>query len=114
MGNGLALQMQSAVAMGANATNKKQREVYVGNLTVGMVTAQMLQELFNGALQPCTTDGLPPVTNVSMNMDGKFAFVELRTEPLSALAMNLDKVCDSLTSAQLYSAHTFVRAEHVF
>ena len=57
-----------------------------------MVTAPMLQQLFNGAIQPCVTDGLPPVANVSLNGDGKFAFVEMRTEELATLAMNLDKV----------------------
>lgn len=89
----LQQQQQTAIQTGTAAgTNKKQREVYCGNLTVGLVTPQMLQELFNGALLPCSKDGLPPVVNVSMNSDGKFAFVELRTEELSALAMNLDKV----------------------
>jgi hypothetical protein len=32
------------------------------------------------------------VANVSINPDGKFAFVELKTEDLAGLAMNLDKV----------------------
>jgi len=32
------------------------------------------------------------VANVSINPDGKFGFVELKTEELATLAMNLDKV----------------------
>eukprot|EP00238_Polyblepharides_amylifera_P001653 CAMPEP_0196573988 /NCGR_PEP_ID=MMETSP1081-20130531/3791_1 /TAXON_ID=36882 /ORGANISM="Pyramimonas amylifera, Strain CCMP720" /LENGTH=468 /DNA_ID=CAMNT_0041891871 /DNA_START=96 /DNA_END=1501 /DNA_ORIENTATION=+ len=87
----LQQQMQSMAQVNAASGTKKQREVYVGNLTVGLVTPPMLTELFNGALQPCSPNG-PPVVSVSMNPDGKFCFVELRTEELSNLAMNLDKV----------------------
>jgi splicing factor U2AF subunit len=77
---------------GVNAANKKQREVYAGNLTQGLVTAHLLTEFFNGALHPCSKDGQPPVISVSMNGDGKFSFIEMRTEELATLAMNLDKV----------------------
>jgi hypothetical protein len=31
-------------------SNKKQREVYVGNLTIGVVTDIMLRDLFNASL----------------------------------------------------------------
>lgn len=34
----------------AMAANKKQREVYVGNLVIGSITDLMLRELFNAAL----------------------------------------------------------------
>jgi hypothetical protein len=34
----------------AMAANKKQREVYVGNLVIGSITELMLRELFNAAL----------------------------------------------------------------
>ena len=44
--------MPNMAAMAAMAGTKKQREVYVGNLTLGLVSAQMLTELFNGALLP--------------------------------------------------------------
>jgi hypothetical protein len=49
---GMAGGMPNMAAMAAMAGSKKQREVYVGNLTLGLVSAQMLTELFNGALLP--------------------------------------------------------------
>lgn len=86
-------QMQAAVAA-APPTNKKQRELYVGNLTVGLVTPQMLQELFNGALTPLVPDGAtnPPCCNVSMDGSLKFAFAEFRTEEMATMGLHLDKV----------------------
>lgn len=52
--------------------NKKQREVYVGNLTIGVVTADMLRELFNGALSSLVPDPVtnPPVVSVAMDASG--------------------------------------------
>ena len=43
--------------------NKRQRELYVGNLTVGAVTAQMLKELFAVPLStiPGHDPAIPPV-----------------------------------------------------
>ncbi|KAG8467615.1 hypothetical protein KFE25_006667 [Diacronema lutheri] len=72
--------------------NRKQRELYVGNLAVGLVTAQMLRDLFTLPLQ--SMPGFDPskgaaVVNVDMARDGKFAFVELRDEALAATAISL-------------------------
>ena len=46
-----------------NPATKKQREVYFGNLTVGLVTPEMLTQLCNGALTPLCPDAAtnPPV-----------------------------------------------------
>eukprot|EP00959_Pyramimonas_sp_CCMP1952_P136947 2865547-Pyramimonas_sp.AAC.1 len=93
----LMQQMQQMNKMQPNqgpATNKKQREVYIGNLTCGMVTAHILTELINGALGPLVPEANinPPVVNVSMDTEGKFAFVEMRTEDLATAALHLDKV----------------------
>jgi len=76
------------------ASNKKQREVYIRNLTCGVVSAHILTELVNGALGPLLPDALtnPPVVSVSMDNEGKFAFVEMRTEELATAALHLDKV----------------------
>lgn len=59
-----------------------------------MVTMQMLRELCNGALAPMCPDAEinPPVVNVTMDAEGKFAFVELRNEKLANAALHLDKV----------------------
>lgn len=76
------------------AANKKQREVYVGNLVIGQISDLMLRELFNAALAHFVADPVtrPPVVSVTMDGSGRFGFVELRTEELAAEAMKLDKV----------------------
>lgn len=53
-------------------SGKKQREVYVGNLTIGAVTDQMLRELFNGALAHLVIDPVnnPAVVNASLDPSG--------------------------------------------
>lgn len=78
----------------AMAANKKQREVYVGNLVIGQISDLMLRELFNAALAHFVADPVtrPPVVSVTMDGSGRFGFVELRTEELAAEAMKLDKV----------------------
>ena len=60
--------------MGAGGGGKKQREVYVGNLTIGSVNDVMLRELFNGALAHLMPDAAtnPPVVNVAMDPSGAF------------------------------------------
>jgi hypothetical protein len=78
----------------AMAANKKQREVYVGNLAIGAVSELMLRELFNAALAHFVADPVtrPPVVSTTMDGSGRFGFVELRTEELAEEAMKLDKV----------------------
>ncbi|EIE26777.1 hypothetical protein COCSUDRAFT_64653 [Coccomyxa subellipsoidea C-169] len=88
------LLLQQQALMGGAASGKKQREVYVGNLTIGAVTDVMLRELFNGALAHLMPDPQlnPPVINVGMDPSGRFGFVEMRTEELATSGMALDKV----------------------
>ena len=68
--------------MGAGGGGKKQREVYVGNLTIGSVNDVMLRELFNGALAHLMPDAAtnPPVVNVAMDPSG--AFIHCAYPPL--------------------------------
>lgn len=49
--------------------NRKQREVYVGNLAIGSVTPDILRELFNAVLAPMSPDPItyPAVVNVKMD-----------------------------------------------
>ena len=76
---------QQAVGAKSNTreASKKQREIYVGNLAMNVVTPEILSEVFNSALLSLSKDGRTPVVHCNMAHDGKFAFVELRTEEIS-------------------------------
>jgi len=88
-----AMLMQQMM-MQQSAGGKKTREVYVGNLAIGMVTDQMLREFFNTAMAGLSPDAAaqPSVVNVWMASDMKYSFVELRTAELATISMGLDKV----------------------
>ena len=88
----VAQQQAVSASSNRNQDTRRQRELYVGNLAMNLVTPEIVAEVFNSALSSLSDDGLAPVVNVSMSMDGKFAFVEMRTEPLSDAAMHLDGV----------------------
>ena len=71
---------------------KKMRELYVGNLTVGAVTANMLKELFLAPLQtlPENKDAtVPPVIDARLDPGGKFAFLEFRDMMMASTALTL-------------------------
>ena len=53
-------------------SGRKQREVYVGNLTIGVVSDMMLRELFNGALEHLVPNPKtnPPVVNAQLDPTG--------------------------------------------
>ena len=72
---------------------RKQRELYVGNLAVGYATDVHVRELFNRALAALLPNPLanPPVLGCKMNGEGKFAFVELRTEDLATAGLFLNQ-----------------------
>ena len=76
-------------------SGRKQRELYVGNLAVGIVNQDMLKEFFSSILTLCPgyspTMG-PPVAVVQLSGEGKFAFVEFRDELIAVTALQLDKV----------------------
>lgn len=84
------MMMQQQVTAGS----KKARELYVGNLAIGLVTDQMLRDFFNTALKGLAPDqaGMDAVTNIWMAADMKYSFVEFRTEDLATTACSLDKV----------------------
>ncbi|PNW76061.1 hypothetical protein CHLRE_12g549100v5 [Chlamydomonas reinhardtii] len=106
----MLLQQQAAAAAAAAALSKpvmaqqsttaatadrKSREIYVGNLAIGVVTADMLKELFNTILANQVTDpaNSPPVVNVNLDPSaGRFAFIEFRTRELTDAAIQLDKL----------------------
>ncbi|KAG2446513.1 hypothetical protein HYH02_008503 [Chlamydomonas schloesseri] len=106
----MLLQQQAAAAAAAAALSKpamaqqsttaatadrKSREIYVGNLAIGVVTADMLKELFNTILANQVADPVstPPVVNVNLDPSaGRFAFIEFRTRELTDAAIQLDKL----------------------
>eukprot|EP00884_Botryococcus_braunii_P018779 jgi/Botrbrau1/5585/Bobra.97_2s0015.1 len=87
----LVLQQQAACAIAA--ASKTQREVYVGNLTAGLVTEEALRQLFNTTMKAAFPDkvqpGLEPVVSVSMHSEGRYAFIELRTPEMASAALTL-------------------------
>ncbi|KAL4419535.1 hypothetical protein ABPG77_005766 [Micractinium sp. CCAP 211/92] len=87
----LVLQQQALSAVAA--ASKTQREVYVGNLTAGLVTADMLRQLFNSTMAaafPDMAEGADPVVTVSVHTEGKYAFVELRTAEMATASLQLN------------------------
>lgn len=75
---------------------RKQREIYVGNLAQGIVTHDILEEFFNQALSHMVSDPVayPPVVQVKMEGSGRFAFIELRTQEMAKQAMRMDKLVE--------------------
>ncbi len=76
--------------------DRKQREAYVGNLAVGVITRELLEEFFNQALSHMMKDPIatPPVININMDAQGRFAFVEFRTRELANQSMLMDKLVE--------------------
>lgn len=75
---------------------RKQREIYVGNLAQGVVTKDIVEEFFNQALSHMVSDPVayPPVIQVKMEGSGRFAFIELRTQEMAKQAMRMDKLVE--------------------
>lgn len=89
----MAAALAAAQAAALAQATRKQREIYVGNLAVGVVGPALLEQLFNGALGAMQPAGsAAPVANCRMDPGGRFAFLEMRTEALAAAALALDKM----------------------
>ena len=76
-----------------NKGNRLAREVYVGNLLVGVVNAESLRQFFDSSMAvafPSDNPFVKPVIEVRMSHDLKFAFVELRTEEMATAALQLN------------------------
>jgi len=76
--------------------DRKQREVYVGNLAIGAIDRKLIEEFFNQALSHMVSDPVtgPPVINVNMDSQGRFAFVEFRARELANQALLMDKLVE--------------------
>lgn len=79
---------------GLGGGNKKNKEIYVGNLLVGVVTADTLKQLFDSSLSiafPNKENPLvKPVVHVQMASDMKYAFIQLQTEEMASAAIQLN------------------------
>ena len=73
--------------------DRKARELFVGNLAVGVVTNEILTALFTEPLLTLPAyqaqGSAPPVISVKVDDNGKFAFVEFRDEETAVLALSL-------------------------
>ena len=85
------LQQQAEIAVAANT--KPQREVYVGNITPGVVTGEMLHQLFTATLKAAFPDKCEdgdPVIYVNMAPEGKYGFVEMRRPEMATACLELN------------------------
>lgn len=83
----------------SNAPEKKSRELYVGNLPVGAISADLLRELFEPAclVLPDYQPHLgPPVIHVELQGEGRFAFVEFQNEGICNAALQIFNGMDVL------------------
>ena len=74
------------------AGGKLAREVYVGNLLVGVVNADSLRQFFDSSMAVAFPSDDPfqkPVIDVRMSQELNFAFVELRSEEMATAALQL-------------------------
>lgn len=80
----------------AQTLDRKQREVYVGNLAIGAINGKLIEEFFNQALSHMVPDPVaaPPVINVNMDSQGRFAFVEFQSRELANQALLMDKLVE--------------------
>ena len=86
--------MMPGMTQPLQVAGRKQRELYVGNLAQGIVTADMLKEWFNDILRQCpghVPQMGPPVACVQLSGEGRFAFVEFRDVMMAVTALQLDK-----------------------
>ena len=76
--------------MSGGSSEKKQRELYVGNLHPSVMNPEMIRELFEPACRLIPTDGgmnRPPIISVEIGPDNRFAFVEFMNEELASIAL---------------------------
>ena len=90
----LLMQQSGGMLGSASAPSKKQREVYIGNLAIGVITPELLREFFNKAFEHATPDGAtnPAVVSINMDPSGRFGFVEFKSEEIATAAIAFDKV----------------------
>lgn len=86
----------AASSAAAPATDRRSREIYLGNLAPNVAASGALAEFFNAVFAHLTPDpiGAPPVVRVKSDGQGRFAFVEFRTEAMAVDALRMDRVVE--------------------
>ena len=91
MGVNPMMAMMGGIPGMQGAGDKKMRELYVGNVPVG-VTSEQLKEVLGGALQQVGLNEMAGNPIVACFMSGNFGFAEFRTPGEANNGMNLDKI----------------------
>ena len=90
------LPLKSGVATVAGGVDKKQRELYIGNLHPSAMVPDLIRELFEPACRllpmyvKLDLEKVPsPILAVDIGPDGRFAFIELVSEALATAALSI-------------------------
>lgn len=88
------LPLKAGVVTTPGAADKKQRELYIGNLHPGVMSPDLLRELFEPAIRllpdyaKLDHEKVPsPVLGVEFGGDGRFAFIEFVSEGLATAGL---------------------------
>jgi hypothetical protein len=88
------LPMKSGVVLVPGGADKKQRELYVGNLHPSVMNPDLIRELFEPACRllpmyaKLDQDKVPsPILSVDFGGEGRFAFIEFVSEALATAAL---------------------------
>ena len=88
----LVLQQQAVSAV--KAASRTQREVYIGNITTGVVTEKMIHDLFKATLTAafpakCQNGAIDPVTRIAMVEGQKYCFMEVCDAEMATACLDL-------------------------
>lgn len=88
----LVLQQQAVSAV--KAASRTQREVYIGNITLGVVTEKMIHDLFRATLtaafpSKCQNGAIDPVTRITMVEGQKYCFMEVCDAEMATACLDL-------------------------
>jgi hypothetical protein len=84
-----------AMIAGMVSGDKKERQVYLGNLPPGVLTTDLIRELFEPACRLLPdfaplADSVPsPVLSVDFGAEGRFAFVEFVNDRIATCSLNI-------------------------
>lgn len=88
----LVLQQQAVSAV--KAASRTQREVYIGNISIGAVNEKMIHDLFKATLTAafpakCQNGAIDPVTRIAMVEGQKYCFMEVCDAEMATACLDL-------------------------